>query len=664
VGAVFKRVIGTLKKAISAMLLCLIAALAAVEPSYCWSNGGYSQDQLNPKYGTHDWIAEHALDWLPLEAKQWLLPNKALYLYGTELPDNGQAPDGIGDTHLHHIYFNADGGLMDASSAVRANATYRQALSYMLKGDLAPAAKYAGVMTHYISDVAVFGHVMGKATPWGEEKHHNDYENYVNSKTSSYGAEFNVYLQFDGKLEVLTAYNAAVNLAYDTTFDSSGRGLTCVWMDQNYDWSNPTFKDRVGMSLNLAVNYVADVLYTLYVEWTAQHAPTAATVRFEVNGLGADTSGTVLTVDGVGYSYSDLPKSFTWGVGSSHSFSWSSIVNSSLEGKQYVWLSTAGNLREDTITVPAGGGLVSAYFRAQYLWTFKVEGLGADVRLSQTVAMVEVEEGRVYSFIYSGLNTLASFWWDEGSTRKVGYAEYVESTVDGKRYACHNPPRLNITVTGSGTISASYHVEFRVDVAGQAGRGTTDPSPGSYWVDDGSTFKVKAAPNAGYAFDVWEGTVESADNPLTVEVHAPFHIQAAFKEAFDFAVSAVPSSVTMPKGGGLTISVKVERVRGTAETVRLSVSNLPEGAAFSIRPDCGQPPFSSMLTITASEGTPTGTYRIVVEASSGNLTRTAQVTLTVLEAERSPSSELIILATFIIVIVAAFVGIFIESRRR
>ena len=40
-----------------------------------WSNGGYSADPANPDYGTHDWIAEHALDWLPQEEKQFLLDN-------------------------------------------------------------------------------------------------------------------------------------------------------------------------------------------------------------------------------------------------------------------------------------------------------------------------------------------------------------------------------------------------------------------------------------------------------------------------------------------------------------------------------------------------------------------------------------------------------------
>jgi parallel beta-helix repeat protein len=125
-------------------------------------------------------------------------------------------------------------------------------------------------MSHYIVDLAVFSHVMGSSTDWGTEVHHSDYETYVNGRTSSYSAEFNSYLSFDGSLTTFSAYDAAKNLAYDTTFDVDG-DLTCVWMDQNYDWSNSIFKDRAGESLNLAVNYLADVLHTLYQDartWT------------------------------------------------------------------------------------------------------------------------------------------------------------------------------------------------------------------------------------------------------------------------------------------------------------------------------------------------------------------------------------------------------------
>ncbi len=72
-----------------------------------------------PDYGTHDWIAEHALDWLPAAEKKHLVDNLVVYLYGTELPDNGGAPDGIGDQFLHHVYYYSDGSLQDDASAVR-----------------------------------------------------------------------------------------------------------------------------------------------------------------------------------------------------------------------------------------------------------------------------------------------------------------------------------------------------------------------------------------------------------------------------------------------------------------------------------------------------------------------------------------------------------------
>ena len=232
-----------------------------------WSNGGYSDDPFNPKYGTHDWIAEHALDYLPSEEKQFILDNLAAYLYGTELPDNSQAPDGIGDTGKHHVYYFANGSLQEDDAAVRAEEEYEAAVAYVKADDMVNAAKRLGVMSHYIVDVAVFAHVMGSETDWGSENKtlHSSYENYVNTRTNSYTDEFNSFLSFDGELTEISAYNATLMLAYDTTFYVDGN-LTCVWMNQNYDWSNPTFRNRCGESFNLAVNLLADVLHTFYIK--------------------------------------------------------------------------------------------------------------------------------------------------------------------------------------------------------------------------------------------------------------------------------------------------------------------------------------------------------------------------------------------------------------
>ena len=250
-----------------------------------WSNGGYSNDPTQPKYGTHDWIAQHALDWLPTQEKQYLLDYLPSYLYGTELPDNGGAPDGFGDTTNHHVYFSSSGSVTDDSSAARANQEYSIALNYLKAQDYADAAKNAGVMAHYISDLGVFGHVMGASTSWGSEIHHSDYEDYVDERTGSYGGtganNFNSYILFDGSLVTLTAYDAALDLAYDTTFGGSSQ-LTSTWMDSNYDWSNSTFSGRCGQSLNLAVNAVTDVLHTLY-QAAALASPTTSPIVSPTN---------------------------------------------------------------------------------------------------------------------------------------------------------------------------------------------------------------------------------------------------------------------------------------------------------------------------------------------------------------------------------------------
>jgi hypothetical protein len=240
------------------MLLLVSFGAATVKG---WSNGGYSADPANPDYGTHDWIAEHALDWLPTQEKQFLLDNKASYLYGTELPDNNQAPDGIGDTTKHHIYFSATSAVQDDAAAARAKDEYSLALNYYRTGNQSEAAKHLGAVTHYVADMAVFGHVMGASTPWGAETHHSDYEDYVLTRTNSYTDDFDSFLVYDGSLSVLSAYDAAISLANDTTFDGGGQ-YTCVWMDTHYNWSDATFKNRCGESLNLAVNAVADVLHT------------------------------------------------------------------------------------------------------------------------------------------------------------------------------------------------------------------------------------------------------------------------------------------------------------------------------------------------------------------------------------------------------------------
>jgi hypothetical protein len=282
-----------------------------------WSNGGYSADINNPDYGTHDWIAQHALDWLPAEKKQYITDNLATYLYGTELPDLPSMQGGIGDTTKHHIYYSADGTLEDDASAVRAEAEYQLALSFLETGNDAEAAKHAGAMTHYIADMAVFGHVMGASTDWGTETHHSDYENHVTSITTSYSASYTKPLQFNGVLTTLPVGDAARQLALDTTLDNGGTH-TASWMDTNYDWTNTAFTDRSWESVNLATNKIADALSTLYDAHTPPKTQTIITLttskttakeneQITVSGtINADVTATVTIQKNEGSSWTTI----------------------------------------------------------------------------------------------------------------------------------------------------------------------------------------------------------------------------------------------------------------------------------------------------------------------------------------------------------------------
>ncbi len=255
-----KRVAAVLFAATMAVFFLVSLAPARVS---AWSNGGYSGASANLGYGTHDWIAQHALDLLPPAERRFLADNLVSYLYGTELPDNGQTPGGVGDTTKHHVYFYVDGSLQDDVAAVRASAEFVSARQAYEAGNFSGAAVHLGMVAHYVADVAVFGHVMGAATAWGAETHHGDYEGYVLGRTENYTDDFNVFLVFDGNLTVTSAYDAALAVACDTTFSANGN---CNWMDLHYNWSDPAFRNRAGESLNLAANAVADVLHGFYSE--------------------------------------------------------------------------------------------------------------------------------------------------------------------------------------------------------------------------------------------------------------------------------------------------------------------------------------------------------------------------------------------------------------
>ena len=242
-----------------------------------WSNGGPTapDDYDDPNYGTHDWIAQHAYMLLPGAERVWIVNHIDAYLLGTEAPDfetlHYEDYPSYGDQWLHHNYY--DEGcwmILDGHdcACLRAKDEYGKADSCLSLGDEEGGAYYAGAMTHYISDVGVFGHVMGAASRHPEEVHHEDYEYEANWRTNRYNdGYFEDHIVFDG-WDDLTAYRLSFEVGMVTDCGDTATGgetMDCRWMDDNYDWDDPRFFDSVGASLNRSVNAVADALHRLSV---------------------------------------------------------------------------------------------------------------------------------------------------------------------------------------------------------------------------------------------------------------------------------------------------------------------------------------------------------------------------------------------------------------
>jgi len=98
--------------------------------------------------------------------------------------------------------------------------------------------------------------------------------------------------------------------------------------------------------------------------------PAQTRITFDQSGVGQDFSGTIVVVDSVGYSAAQLPVSFAWSVGSTHSFAFETPLRVNANAKQYLWSSTTGlsTVENDTITVSTSGNITGNY-RTQYYLT-------------------------------------------------------------------------------------------------------------------------------------------------------------------------------------------------------------------------------------------------------------------------------------------------------
>jgi hypothetical protein len=86
-------------------------------------------------------------------------------------------------------------------------------------------------------------------------------------------------------------------------------------------------------------------------------------ISFDQTGIGSDFPDTVVTIDGLNYSTSDLPVTLWWESNSTHSFIFRSPLVVPTSEKQYDWASTNGQSSSQLglITVTGSGSVIGTY---------------------------------------------------------------------------------------------------------------------------------------------------------------------------------------------------------------------------------------------------------------------------------------------------------------
>jgi alpha-tubulin suppressor-like RCC1 family protein len=97
----------------------------------------------------------------------------------------------------------------------------------------------------------------------------------------------------------------------------------------------------------------------------------------------------------------------------------------------------------------------------------------------------------------------------------------------------------------------------------------------------------------------------------------------------DFAVTANPSSLAVVAGGTGTMTVSTAIVSGSAESISLSVSGLPNGATATFAPSSVTAGGTSTVTLTFGASVALGTYALTVIGTAASVTRTTPIALTV-----------------------------------
>ncbi len=269
-------------------------------------------------------------------------------------------------------------------------------------------------------------------------------------------------------------------------------------------------------------------------------------ITFNQSGVNSDFTGTVVIIDGTGYTVSTLPTSFWWDNSSTHNFAFQSPLVVTANAKRYVWKTTTGlsTLQSGSISVSTSGSVTGNYMAQYYLNVSSPSGKG-----SPTPASGWFDTG---TFITA---SVTSPWSGPAGTRYICTGWTGTGSVPGSGSAAS----VSFTINQSSSITWNWKTQYYITVK-------TDPTgiatiPGEGWYNESTSATLTAPTVTSYQFTYWDvdgASQGSGVNPITISnINAPHTATAHYTFIPPLSVSINPLSGSLRVGQSLTFTSTV-----------------------------------------------------------------------------------------------------------
>ncbi|MGC8600000.1 MAG: InlB B-repeat-containing protein [Nitrososphaeria archaeon] len=260
-------------------------------------------------------------------------------------------------------------------------------------------------------------------------------------------------------------------------------------------------------------------------------------LTISATGLNSNAQGSVVTVNGVSYPYSQLPVTVYIAPGSTVSYSFISPVPG-ISGQRFVWRSTSGidTTQSGSFTMPTAPQALTGNYQEQYYLS----------------VVSPNNRGNPQGYGWYNAGTTATFSVMTPVSTGPGQ-QYVftswSGTGSGSYSGTNNP--ATVTMNGPITETANWQLQYYLTMqVNPQGAGTVSPSSG--WYDAGEQITITQSPNSGWEFASWSGsgsgsysggTPATSSSSASIVMNGPITETANYYAGLTVSVTGMNSNV-------------------------------------------------------------------------------------------------------------------------